>query len=185
MNRLLILTYFIFAIACKPTPKEHTFYYDSGELQSRYFTLNGEKHGPSTSYYKDGNLHSEKYWNYGDLTGQEKIFSQSGAVVTITNIEHGKTIDITNFDDQGQVVSYLIDNRFDSVTYFKDVYVIAYSSRQLETNKNQYVLDSSITFYNDSTIMEKFIFSNMENYDGERKVPMAEYLNAMKKLTSE
>lgn len=185
MNRILILTCFIYTIACTPTPKEHSFYYDSGELQSRYFTLNGEKHGQSTSYYKDGSLHSEKYWNNGDLTGQEKIFNQSGTVVTLTNIEHGNTIDITNFNIHGKVISYLIDNRFDSVTYFKDIYVIAYSSRKPDSKKNYYVLDSSITFYNDSTIKQKFIFSNMESYDGERKVPMAEYLNAMKNLTSE
>ena len=71
-------------------------YYESGELRSEHFELNGKKNGEFKSYHKNGQLCFICSFIDGITNGETKEYTSTGELIRKWILENGNLIKITN-----------------------------------------------------------------------------------------
>ncbi len=117
----LILLYLIGCENCN----EKKIYYPDGTLSAvNECFINGKKNGLSKTYFQNGILESESYWNNDIPNGEAKYYYQNGSISAVGNfkdgVKHGSLISYdsaTGKIDKKGMYNY---GKFNGIEYFFD-----------------------------------------------------------------
>ncbi len=76
--------------ACSFLEGEQTFYYKTGEVESKRLYYNNRLNGPLTTYYKSGALASKVMFSFGVPHGDATEYYENGKLATVRKYEHGR-----------------------------------------------------------------------------------------------
>lgn len=79
------------------------WYRDGDRLHQEQNYLNGEAHGESKSFFKNGNLIYQRLFDKGKPIGTHKEYYESGAIKIVSTFTNGKSAEIKNYYESGSI----------------------------------------------------------------------------------
>jgi len=77
--------------------------YDNGQLKYEGYFTDGKNDGLGRGWYENGQLQWEGNYKDGNLDGIHKIWYENGQLEDETKWKNGELVEITNWDENGQL----------------------------------------------------------------------------------
>jgi len=71
-------------------PEGEGFFYHHGKLHMVVTFQSGQRHGPATTYYPNGNVQSTMFYHHNHLEGELRHFTEHGALVLVETYKNGQ-----------------------------------------------------------------------------------------------
>lgn len=136
--------------------QHHKFYFDSGELQNEFTTINGLKEGESITYFTNGKVRFIKRYKNDKLHGVSELYRENGDLEVKSKFNNSNLIFDKVYDEKGELVVHANALRQEMYNRFNDFFQIAYTHKD-SVSEEHYGLDSILLYTNqDSTVIYKF-----------------------------
>ncbi len=80
-------------------------YYPDGQLKEEVFYQSGKLHGQAKKYFKNGTVHQEAAFEKGELVGIGRVYYPTGIIKNEYQYKDGKVHGIKQYDEAGKLIS--------------------------------------------------------------------------------